>query len=177
MLFVELASASLRAAAAQYPIAESPGRPSPEQPESLSMPSDQRLRLDDDQELAPLDQPGQPDERKSDRVIGSTRPDLPLDVQRQLLAKEQILGGELGARSQHRCREPEDVCQNVRDYADVKTTTVPGHSTRIARGEGAGITTGGPSSATATKIVARRTDHRSAPRACVSPTTSAVGSP
>jgi hypothetical protein len=54
--------------------------------------------------------------------------------------------------------EPEDVCQNVGNCADVQTTTVPGHSTRIARGEGAGITTGGPPSATAAKIVARRTE-------------------
>jgi signal peptidase I len=112
------------------------------------MPSDQRLRLHDDQDVAPLNQSGQPDKRQADRVISSPRPDLPLDVQRHLLAEEQILGRELGARSPHRRGEPNHVCQNAGDGADVQRRTALGHSTRIARGEAA-ITTG-PYSATAT---------------------------
>src|SRR5262249_26639782 len=108
------------------------------------MPSDQRLRLHDDQELAPRNQPGQPDERQADRVISSPRPNLPLDVQRQLLAQEQILGGELGARSQQRRGEPDDVCQNACDGAEVQRRTALGHSRRIARGEQAGATAGEP---------------------------------
>jgi hypothetical protein len=65
------------------------------------MPSDERLRLDHREELTPINQPGQRDERQPRRVIGSPRLDLPLEVQRQLLAEEQILGGELRAWPKH----------------------------------------------------------------------------
>src|SRR5262249_39209012 len=44
--------------------------PPPKQPESLSMPADQRLRLDDGQELSPLEAARQRDERDACGVIG-----------------------------------------------------------------------------------------------------------
>src|SRR3989441_9267626 len=68
--------------------------PPPEQPESSSMPSNERFRLHDGQESTPVDEARQRNERNSGRVISSPRLDLPLEVRRQLLAKEQILGGE-----------------------------------------------------------------------------------
>jgi hypothetical protein len=72
-----------------------PRFPPPEQAESLAMPANERLRLDHGEELTPINQPGQCDERQPRRVVGPPRLDLPLEVQRQLLAQEQILGGEL----------------------------------------------------------------------------------
>jgi hypothetical protein len=60
------------------------------------MPADQRLRLHDQQQLTPGEkarQAGQDDPR---RIIGASRLDLSLLVQRQLFAQEQILGRELG---------------------------------------------------------------------------------
>jgi hypothetical protein len=41
------------------------------------------------------DHAGQREERQPRCVVGPPRLDLPLEVQRQLLAQEQILGGEL----------------------------------------------------------------------------------
>ena len=56
------------------------------------MPSNERVRLHDRQESTPVDEPRQRNERNSGRVIGPPRLDLPLEVQRQLLAQKQILG-------------------------------------------------------------------------------------
>jgi len=66
------------------------------------MPSDVRVRLDDDQQVTPGDQPRQHDERNPRRVVSAARLHLPLDVQRQLFSQEQIVGGELAMRS-YRC--------------------------------------------------------------------------
>ena len=79
-----------------------PRFPPPEQAESLSMPSNQRFRFDHREELTPINQPEQRDQRQPCRVLGPPRLDLPLEVQRQLLAEEQILGGQLPACLQHR---------------------------------------------------------------------------
>ena len=59
------------------------------------MPANERLRLDHSEELTPINQLRQRDERQPRRVVGPPRLDLPLEVQRQLLAQEQILGGEV----------------------------------------------------------------------------------
>jgi len=61
------------------------------------MPANERRRLNHGEELTPINQPGQRDERQPRRVVGTSRLDLPLEVQRQLLAQEQILDGELRA--------------------------------------------------------------------------------
>jgi hypothetical protein len=66
------------------------------------MPSDERVGLDDDQQVTPFDQPRQRDERNPRRIVGAAWLRLPLDIQRQLFSQEQILGGELALRS-YRC--------------------------------------------------------------------------
>jgi Protein of unknown function (DUF1524) len=95
------------------------------------MPSHQRVRLHDEEQLPPRNQAGQSDERQPRGVIGSPRPNLPLDVQRQLLAQEQILGDELGARLQHRRGEPHDIAEDADDRADVEATRRLDHRPRV----------------------------------------------
>jgi hypothetical protein len=68
--------------------------PPPERSESLSMPSKERLRLDYREEVTPINQAGQRDERYARRVVGPLRVHLALEVQRQLLAQEQVFGGK-----------------------------------------------------------------------------------
>jgi hypothetical protein len=70
------------------------------------MPSDERVRLDDDQQMTPGDQPRQHDERNSRRIVSPARLRLPLDVQRQLFSQKQILGGESAMRSHRCCDQP-----------------------------------------------------------------------
>jgi hypothetical protein len=67
-----------------------PGRLAP------SMPPDQRLRFHHHDDLAPLNQPGQPDERQADRVIGSSRPDLPLVA----LSRGGLVAGYCGVQQE-----------------------------------------------------------------------------
>jgi hypothetical protein len=83
----------------------------------LSMPSNERVRLDDGEDSTPVDQPRQRDECNAGRIIGPPRLGLPLEVQRQLLAQKQILGGELDGRPQLRRHESQDVASDARNRA------------------------------------------------------------
>src|SRR5262249_11869556 len=74
--------------------------PAPQQPEGVAVPPNQRLWPHDHEGLPPLDEPREHDEREPRRVAGATRLHLTFEVQRQLLAQEQILGGQLRARSE-----------------------------------------------------------------------------
>ena len=66
------------------------------------MPSNERVRLDHGEELTPINQSGQRDERQARRVVGPPRLDLPFEVQRQLLAE-----GRFSAASRPRGRKIE----------------------------------------------------------------------
>src|SRR5262249_14324730 len=66
----------------------------PEQMEALSMPANKRVRLDDRQELTPVHQPRHRDERARGGITRRARLYVPLDVQRQLLSQEQVLGSQ-----------------------------------------------------------------------------------
>jgi hypothetical protein len=68
------------------------GLPPPEQPESLTVPAHERLRSHDDEELSPVDQSGEHNQRDSGGIVQTARFDLPLDIERQLLAQKQVLG-------------------------------------------------------------------------------------
>ena len=92
------------------------------------MPSNERFRLHDGQESTPVDEARQRNERNSGRVISSPRLDLPLEVQRQLLAQEQILGGELCMWPQGRRHESQDVASDAHDRAQVEARTAVGHA-------------------------------------------------
>lgn len=109
--------------------AMSPRFPPPEQAKSLSMPSNQRVRLYHGQELTPINQASQRDERQPRHVIGSPRLDLALEAQRQLLAEEQILGGELRAWPHHRYCELQDVAGDAHERANVEARTRLRHAT------------------------------------------------
>jgi hypothetical protein len=97
--------------------------PPPEQPEACSMPSNERVRLHDGEDSTPVDQPRQGDECDAGRVIGPPRLDLALEVQRQLLTQEEVLGGELDVRPHHRRQESEDVASDARNRAHVEPRT------------------------------------------------------
>ena len=60
------------------------------------MPPHKRVGSDDGEEVSPVDHPGERDECDSGRIVQAARPDVPLDVEGQLLAKEEILGCEAG---------------------------------------------------------------------------------
>ena len=82
------------------------------------MPANERLRLDHGEELTPLNQPGQRDERQARRVVGPPR--LPFEVQRQLFAEEQVLGGKPPTWPQDRQGELQDVASDAHDRTDVR---------------------------------------------------------
>jgi hypothetical protein len=66
--------------------------PPPEQSESLTVPAHEGFRSYDYEELSPVDKPGEQDERESGGIVQAPGFDFPLDVERQLLAQEEILG-------------------------------------------------------------------------------------
>ena len=68
------------------------GLPPPEQPESLTVPAHERLRSHDDEELSPVNQSREHDQHDSGGIVQTARFGLPLDIERQLLAQEQVFG-------------------------------------------------------------------------------------
>ena len=69
--------------------------PSPKQPEPLAMPPNEGVGSHDREHGPPVDQPGEQDQRDADRIVGPTRPDAALSVERQLLPEEEILRRQL----------------------------------------------------------------------------------
>jgi hypothetical protein len=65
------------------------------------MPADQHLWRDDHQHLTPVDKSRQRNERDAGRIVRVAGFHLPLEVQRQLLAQKQVLGGEIRTRPQY----------------------------------------------------------------------------
>jgi hypothetical protein len=61
-------------------------------------PQHERLRSHHDEELLPVDSPREQNESDPCRIVQAPRLDLPLDIERQLLAQEQVLGGEARVR-------------------------------------------------------------------------------
>jgi hypothetical protein len=60
------------------------------------MPPNEGLRFHNGQQMPPVYEPRQGDERDPCGVVGPTGLHLPFQLQRQLLAQEQIFGGEVG---------------------------------------------------------------------------------
>jgi hypothetical protein len=71
--------------------------PTPEQAKSLPVPAPESLRAHDDEELSPVDQPREQDEGDSAGIVQAPRFGFPLDVERQLLTKEEVLGRQVRA--------------------------------------------------------------------------------
>src|SRR5262249_39391640 len=74
--------------------------PLPKQPKGFSMPANQRVRLDNHQQLTPVDEPRQRDQRDASRVVRAAWPHVRLAIQLQLLSQEQVLSRQLRARVQ-----------------------------------------------------------------------------
>jgi hypothetical protein len=94
--------------------------PTPKKSEPFSMPSDQRLWLDDDQELTPVQQSGQRDERDSRCVVG------PAWV-------EQVLGGQVLARLQCQPRESSEISENLQHRSNIEATPRRVHASERTR--------------------------------------------
>lgn len=75
-----------------------PRRPAPEQPKGVAVPSNERVRLHNGERLAPLDESGERHEGQASGGGGATRLRLTFEVQRQLLAEEEILSGHTRVR-------------------------------------------------------------------------------
>ncbi len=70
------------------------GPPAPEEAEGLPVPAEQGGRLDERHDLPPGKAPGQQDQREAQRVRRASRLHVTLAVERQVLAEEEVLGGE-----------------------------------------------------------------------------------
>ena len=73
------------------------------------MPSDEGLRLDNGQSLAPREQTGKQYQSESASITGSARLDLALQVQSQLLAEGKVLRGQSAMRPQAKPDEPQGI--------------------------------------------------------------------
>ena len=77
------------------------------------MPSDERVRLDHREDVTPLEQRREPDERNPAGIVRAPRFHLPLDVERELLSEKQILSGKPGMGSQREGDERQDVDRDL----------------------------------------------------------------
>jgi hypothetical protein len=59
------------------------------------VPAHERLWSHHDEKLSPVDQPSEHNECDTSGIVQAPRLDLPLDIERQLLAQEQVLGCEV----------------------------------------------------------------------------------
>ena len=66
--------------------------PTPEEAESLAVPTQERIRLDIHQRVAPGEPLTQSRQHPAGGSVGPSRPDLPLLEQGQLLSQEEVLG-------------------------------------------------------------------------------------
>jgi len=60
------------------------------------MPTDQRVGFDDRQRTPPIEEAGESSQRKANGVGGPPRFYLSLDIEAELFAQKQILGGDSG---------------------------------------------------------------------------------
>jgi len=73
--------------------------------------TDESVRLDDGQSLAPGKESGKQYQGQPGIRLGSTRLDLTLKIQSHLLAEEKILGGQSAARLKAKSDEPKGIEQ------------------------------------------------------------------
>jgi hypothetical protein len=77
----------------------------------IAVPAHERVGLHHGQELAPVDEWREENERNSRGVVRAPRPDLPLHVAGELLPEEQILGRQLRAGPGHQAQEAHQVSE------------------------------------------------------------------
>lgn len=87
------------------------GFPSPEQAEAVAVPPHERVWLDDREDATPFKEAGGHNESHTRGVVGPSWLHLTLYVRRQLLAQEEILGGQASVG-------PETEGDQARDISD-----------------------------------------------------------
>jgi hypothetical protein len=73
------------------------------------VPADERVGTNDGQQLPPGDESRQQHKGDAGRIGRASWPNLPLNVAGELLAQEQVLGGELGTRAEGRSQQVQQV--------------------------------------------------------------------
>ena len=89
--------------------------PFPKQLETLAMPANQRLGFDDYQGLFPIAEARPEDETDTGRVVQSSRLDLSLLIEGQLLSQEQDLRAQGCARAEQETEEKKSVRDQIGD--------------------------------------------------------------
>jgi hypothetical protein len=82
------------------------------------MPANERVRANDRQHLAPGDEPRKQHERDTRGVVRAFRSDPPLNVLGELLAQEEVLGGEFGAGAKGQSQQVQQVCEKGKHGSD-----------------------------------------------------------
>ena len=78
-----------------------PGLKAPEEAKEISVPPHERVGLHNRQERAPMDESRQEDECNARRIVRPSWSDLALDITRELLPQEEVLGRQLHSRPDH----------------------------------------------------------------------------
>ena len=71
------------------------------------MPADERVGLDNRQQLPPRHDARQQGEGDAGAVVGAFRPTLTFDVAGELLTQEEVLGRQVAPRSEDRSEQPQ----------------------------------------------------------------------
>ena len=87
--------------------------PLPKQPERPAMPGDECCGLDNQKSGSPSKEARPENQPKPSRVRQSPRLDLAFLVERQLLAKKQILGNHSGPRTETQSNETQNVARQI----------------------------------------------------------------
>ena len=86
--------------------------PPPKQTKSFPVPSDERVRLHDDEDILPVEQPSQRHHREPRRVVGTARRLLTLDEEYELLSEKEILRSKSTLRTDKIPSERDGVEEN-----------------------------------------------------------------
>jgi hypothetical protein len=79
------------------------------------VPSDQRGRLHHGEHATPIDELCEDDEHDSCGIVGSPGFHLPLDIERELFPKEQVLRTQTRSGPEARGEEPRQIDENSQD--------------------------------------------------------------
>src|SRR5262249_55809581 len=72
--------------------------PLPKQTKGLAVPTDQRVRFDDDEGISPIKEMGEPSQSKANGVSGAAWPHFSFYEQAELFAKKEVFGHDSSRR-------------------------------------------------------------------------------
>jgi hypothetical protein len=81
------------------------------------VPANEGVELHDGEHRPPVDEAGEQHERETGRVVGSARPRLAFDVERQLFAEEEVLGRQPRVGVQASSEELKEIEHHTADRA------------------------------------------------------------